>query len=124
MDIQKIKEAIENAFDNGASAFGVRAMTHAKESVNVGDTLDNSYHWDDGEFRDDEIDGTCTLGIKTDCFGEADDSDILAAIEKSKRIYGCQGEQIVICAGNQNVDAPHMDDGEMVIMDAEVIFLI
>lgn len=125
--MENIINKIQQAFDNGMTAFGVRAMTPnpveaAEFTLVEGAELEASYIWEDGVSTDEELGGVSTIGFTVDQIdGEVSPEEIKAAIEKLS-IY--DSEQIVIVGGHQNIDALHNDDGEIVIADAVIVAVL
>lgn len=123
IDFDQLNQVIEQAYDAGIYGFGIRAMKGGVV-VKVGDELENSYHWEDGEFTDEQIDGTCAIGVDVD-FGELEDTEyFLEQLAEVKKTYGGNGEQIVLIAGHQNLDEAHMDNGEIILSDATCIAVL
>ena len=118
MDISKV---IEKAYDAGASDFGIRAMTGGKV-VAVGESLENSYHWEDGISTGVEIDGTCAIGFRVE-LGEIDQASFEKAVAAIKD-YADDGVQVVVIAGNLNIDECFNDHGEVVIKDAVCVAVL
>lgn len=119
---EQIKKAIMEAYDKGIYSFGVRAMTGG-ESVRVGEYLDPSYHWEDGSATDEQMSGTSAIVFHVE-FGEVDEDEFNAVIQKTIKTYGSGDEQIVIIAGQQDLDEVHNDESEIIIMDAKCIGVI
>lgn len=119
---EQIKNAIEKTYDQGIYSFGVRAMTGGSK-VEVGEDVNPSYHWEDGENTGEQMSGTSAIGFEVD-FGEVEsEKRFNKAVEKVIKLYG-SGEQIVIIAGQQDLDEVHNDPGEIVIVDAVCIAVI
>ena len=111
MNAKQIKKIIENN-KYEYNYFGLRAMTRDPmtgkypKQLGVGDETDNSYAWEDGEPTEDELNGTCALGIDRDA--EAD--EIEAAI-KNLRMY--DAKQVVLI-GSRYQDYGS-DEGEVIM---------
>lgn len=114
----EIKAAIESSYNNGVSAFGIRRMTGGI-IAQVGDDVAPSFTWEDGEQTDEELGGTSAIGFDVE-FGEADEESFAEAMSLMDQYEG----QLVIIAGDQNLDAIHNDCGEIVIAEAVVIAVL
>ncbi len=119
--INQIAEAIKKNKWN-YNYFGLRAMTlnpitgQAKKAC-VGEVLENSYAWEDGNPTDYELPGTCALGIDA---WNGTEQDIKQALDLIKHY---PAHQIVLIAGTSaNQDA--QDDREIIIHDAEVLIVL
>lgn len=101
------REAIENIINRTEEikdeyAFDYIGIRVQENEFTLGEVLDNSYIWIDGECTDEELDGTCAIGIK--------DAELA---------NGYFGEHVAIVAGN--FAEYGQDLGELIIRDAEVI---
>ena len=110
MNIQQIKEAIENA-PFWAKCFGLR-MSHT--IVEVGTELDNSFDWDyeNDVSSDEELNGTCAIKLDKYC----DDS-----IENALNMIMHYDGQLCLIAGTGEEYGADVD--EVIIESAEVILL-
>lgn len=59
--IEKIMERIEEIKDK--YDFGYIGVRVQEDPFTLGETLDNSFVWVDGEMTDEELDGTCAVKI-------------------------------------------------------------
>lgn len=59
--IEKIMERIEEIKDE--YDFGYIGVRVQEDPFTLGETLDNSFVWVDGEMTDEELDGTCAVKI-------------------------------------------------------------
>ena len=94
--------------------YGIRVLNDYFGSADmaVGDVLEPSYRWEDGEPTDDELYGTCALAVD-------ENSSIDELIATLQKIYGCLGGKKVLIGGHQAEWGD--DDGEIVIRDAVVL---
>ena len=81
--------------------------------LNIGDEVPNSYEWEDGEYTDEELDGTSTTGIK-----DLSDESIRNAF-KLLSSEGYQGKKIALIGGE--VGGSGRDAGELVIQYNEIL---
>lgn len=84
--------------------YGVRA--HRGGDAVVGQSLGNSYIWDDGECTGDELDGICTIKVTAET--------VDAAIERL-RAYSWDNEPIVLVGGYYGSHGS--DSDEFIIRD-------
>lgn len=121
MNITAIAQAIAKAFnEKGYTYFGVRTGRTAE----IGEELEPSHDWDyENDCSSDEmLSGTCSTGISDLWFdGESEDEEeIKKAIARHiKNNY--DGEMTYIIGGNKSEYGN--DAGEMIIANAEVIFV-
>jgi len=121
-----LQSKIEQAVELGICTFGVRVMTDTPSgkpvTLLVGDDVNNSFEWVDGEHTDDELDGVSTIGFDVDQIdGEIDFDSYNSAIKMLDQ-YG--DGQVVVVGGQHNIDAIHNDIGEYVINSAVVISIV
>lgn len=122
MSITEIAKTIAKAFDEkGYTYFGVRTGRIAE----IGEKLEPSHDWDyENDCSSDEmLSGTCSTGIGGLWFdGEPEDEEeIEKAISRHiKNNY--VGEMTYIIGGNRSEYGN--DDGEMIIANAEVIYIV
>jgi len=96
----------------GDADFGIRILPDDM-SASVGDILEPSFRWEDGEITSDQLDGTSVLGIGT---GEVSSRDLNTAIKQGKQYLG---KKIAIIAGERLSYGE--DVGEEVFKNAKVI---
>lgn len=100
--IQNIIDRIEEIKDECEYEYiGVRIQ---EDEFTEGEILDNSYVWDDGEWTDEELDGTCAVNL--------DDAKLTLT-------NGYFGEHVAIIAGDHCEWG--QDCGEIIIREAIVI---
>lgn len=118
MKFEQLNETIEQS---GFTTIGLRVMTGGA-TIDVGDALDSSFVWADGECTDDKLDGTCALDLEFD--GWDIDEERFNKMMDQARQYSLLGddEQIVIIGGNDSYEGNDQD--EVVIFDAECIAVI
>ena len=95
------------------TVFAVRAL-HVDEDVAVGDTMADSYVWDDGERTEESIGGTCGFEVR-------DSGRLRDAIERATP-YDVGGDQLALLGGtytgnNDLIGEPHA----IAIRDAVVL---
>lgn len=105
-------------------AYGIRAMTivtdedETREAPEVGQILGNSRVWDDGLVTDEELDGTCALGISV---YDADDVDeiknIMQVLHSLDTTY--TGRYIVLLGAYTSTRGE--DAGEEILCNAQVL---
>ena len=110
----KVQEIIKLIELGDYDFYGIRVIHGQAAPAKVGDTLDTSYRWEDGEPTDDELYGTCALAV--DCYSNISRS--LAALIKG---YGSLGDQVVLVGGHQCEWGE--DAGEIIIKDAVVLMV-
>ena len=111
-------------------AVGVRSL-QADENYEVGDICRESYDWD---FEADvstfhtsgeKAGGTCASHIDNQYFATPDRvSELASRIEQIVNFNTCYGGQQVIVVGNSTDNDGSLDEGEIRIIDAEVIMVI
>lgn len=123
--MDKIKEAARTIMDSNYEIIGIRHIT-PDESYKVGDIARNSYDWD---YENDlssfqtspvELDGTCAYSTDIDInFDDENEIEekLITALEAS-RIYS---GTVVILGGNDYEYGN--DDNEVIIEDAEVLYI-
>ena len=100
---EEINKAIAAVRDNEYD-YNYVAIRVCPDMVEVGQILEPSFVWVDGEITDEELEGTCGIGIN------------------SKASCGYFGKCMAIIGG---YDAEYgEDDGEIIIKDAEVIAIL
>lgn len=107
----KIQKIIELG---GYDFYGIRVIHGQSEPAKVGDTLDPSYRWEDGEPTDEELYGTCALAVD----GYSNISRSLSALIKG---YGSLGDQVALIGGYQCEWGE--DAGEIIIKNAIVLMV-
>lgn len=101
--IEKIMERIEEIKDE--YDFGYIGVRVQEDAFVLGETLNNSFVWVDGEMTDEELDGTCAIKIDE------------AALAK-----GYFGDHVAIIGGDS---AEYGQDlGEIIIRNAEVLEIV
>lgn len=93
-------EEIKDKYDFGY--IGVRVQ---EDPFTLGETLDNSFVWVDGEMTDEELDGTCAVKI--------DEAEL------AKRYFG---DYVAIIGGDSMEYG--QDLGEIIIRNAEVLEIV
>lgn len=119
-----IKEAVRAIMNSNYEIFGIRHIA-SDESYKVGDYTRNSYDWDNEndlssyETNPKELDGTSAYfaGIDTLDDEEEIEAKILSALEESKVYSGT-----AILLGGDRYDWGN-DDNEVIIEDAEVLYI-
>lgn len=105
--------------------YGIRALTICDEAdaalpaPTIGTTLNNSRVWSDGEITDEELNGTCALGLS---IYDAEDADYeLPRIECDLRHLDNQyaGRYIVLLGSNRVKGGEDM--GEYIMAQAQVL---
>ena len=119
-NIKEIIAAMQTAYNNGYTSFGVRTG----ENVKIGQELECSHDWDyenDCE-SEDFLNGTCATGFGYLWFdGEREDEEaVVKAIEHNAKCYA--GEMQYIIAGNS--EDYGADDKEVIIESAVVIAVV
>lgn len=103
-------------------AVGVRVNRLADgNGLSVGDSLDCSYNWYDGEMidGDDGLSGTCCVGVRN---GNRDMMSIEAAAKKALQSYGYSDKYAqVLVIGSCWSGSYGQDDCELILKDAVVI---
>jgi len=100
---EEINKAIEAVRDNEYD-YNYVAIRVCPDMVEVGQTLEPSFVWVDGEITDEELEGTCGINIH------------------SKASYKYFGACMAIIGG---YDAEYGEDaGEIIVKDAEVIAIL
>ena len=121
-----IQNLIEIAVENNMISFGLRVMTDKPNGetilLSVGDDIENSFEWVDGNTTDEQIDGVSTIGFDVDQIDGEIDLDSYNHALRGINQYG--NGQVVVVGGIQNVDAIHNDIGELVIKNATVVAVI
>ena len=97
MTIQQAKRMIDDSY----VYYGVRC--HHGTPVAVGETVENSFVWIDGEKTSEMLDGTCAINLKR--------KDVESLIDA----YRYLGDMIVIAGDYMQYGD---DDGEIVIQNA------
>lgn len=101
--IEKIMERIEEIKDK--YDFGYIGVRVQEDPFTLGETLDNSFVWVDGEMTDEELDGTCAVKI--------DEAEL------AKRYFG---DYVAIIGGDSMEYG--QDLGEIIIRNAEVLEIV
>lgn len=100
MDIQKYIELAKENFRE-YEYYGLRF--HQGQPVEVGETLPNSFVWDDGICTEEELNGTCAINL---CYPH---------IDRVSNDYVTLGDAIIIAG---NFAEYGEDPGEIIIKDA------
>jgi hypothetical protein len=108
-----IQEVIDIIRGEEYEYYGIRWI-HDSDPVSVGDSLPNSYRWEDGESTGEELNGTSAI----EC--TADDAE--RGLIQIKDSYASKGDQIVLIGGNSREWGE--DDGEILIKDAVVLAVV
>lgn len=108
--IIKIMEKEENKEGN-TFAWGLRRTQKQEETI-PGAELANSYHWEDGETTEKEIDGTCVITLP-----ESDDVTD-ATLQRAIKLAQAYSGQLILVRGQVNIDEPTNDIGESILKDA------
>lgn len=101
--IEKIMERIEEIKDE--YDFGYIGVRVQEDAFVLGETLNNSFVWIDGEMTDEELDGTCAIRI-----------------DDAKLAKGYHGDHVAVIGGD-HVEYGQ-DLGEIIIRNAEVLEVI
>ena len=104
---------------SGFVNIGLRVMTNDVK-VKVGELLDNSFEWVDGDPTDNELDGTCALTLKYDGY-EVNENWLNKMLDNAKD-YITNDEQLVIIGGSDSYEGNDLN--EIVISDAHCIAII
>lgn len=111
---------ILNANQHNYRYFGIRTCDNEYQ---CGDTVANSYNWDDDEANCYELDRACATGF--DYLWLDDDSidEDMATISKALAINACyRGKHVYLIAG---MDSEYgNDESEIIISSAEVVAVI
>ncbi|MCD9475888.1 hypothetical protein GLP21_12505 [Photobacterium carnosum] len=113
MNIELLNETLENA---GFNKYAIRVMTNGV-IVSIGDDIDASYVWVDGETTDEQLEGTSGVDLEWDgweigCFEKA---------MATAKDYDTESNQVVIIGGFDGYEGN--DVGEIVIYDAQVVYV-
>lgn len=101
--IENIISRIEEIMDNSEYEYiGVRVQ---ENEFSLGEILDNSFVWVDGEMTDEELDGTCAVKL-----------------EDAELANGYYGNHVAIIGSNSMEYG--QDLGEIILRDAEVIEVV
>ena len=119
-----IKEAVKAIMNSNYEIFGIRHIT-SDESYKVGDYARNSYDWDiendvsSYETDPKELDGTSAYFTDIDTLDDEEEVEkkLLIALEESKVYSGA-----AILLGGDRYDWGN-DDNEVIIEDAEVLYI-
>ncbi|AHG75459.1 hypothetical protein X808_9360 [Mannheimia varigena USDA-ARS-USMARC-1296] len=124
MKYQELLNALlTDAEDDCFAYYGLRATT---EFHDIGDELENSFVWIDGEKTDEELDGVSTMGIKN-----SDEQGLIEAIKNLGRdackkfdvdFKGCHsyvGQNFILVKGDSATAGE--DKGESVIRNPIVV---
>ena len=119
-----IKEAVRTIMDSNYEIIGIRHIT-SDESYKVGDYARNSYDWDiendvsSYETDPKELDGTSAYFTDIDTLDDEEEVEkkLLIALEESKVYSGA-----AILLGGDRYDWGN-DDNEVIIEDAEVLYI-
>ena len=123
MKSRNINETILKAIEDSClNSFGVRVMTDNPViaealTLEVGDSVNNSHVWVDGESSDEQLEGVSAITIGYD---EFDVEDILYDLEQL-RPYRDLGDQIVLIGGDDSYEGN--DPNETVISNAQVLHI-
>ena len=118
MTIKQLNELIEAS---DYTVIGLRVMTGGK-SVNVGEQIDNSFVWVDGECTSEQLEGVSAQDLEFDGW-EIKESRLNAMLEIAKN-YNLlsDNEQIVIVGGYDGYEGN--DVNEVVIYNAQCIAVL
>ena len=114
-------EQMLSLINDPAYTYGIRVLPYDfTDPVKIGETVPNSFVWQDGEITDEEIDGVSTAGIHS-----AGIASVLAAM-KNLGLTGKNGpngyyfgSRVVLVRGDSN--GAGQDVGETIIRDAKVL---
>lgn len=118
MNIEQLNEIIEKS---GFEKIGLRVMTGGKVA-SVGDQLENSFVWVDGDCTSEQLEGVSALDLEFDGW-EIEESRLNEMLEIAKT-YNLlsDNEQIIIVGGNDGYEGN--DQYEVVIDDAHCIAIL
>lgn len=118
MNIEQLNEIIE---ESGFNKIGLRVMTGGKV-VAVGEQLENSFVWVDGDCTSEQLEGVSALDLEFDGW-EIEESRLNEMLEIAKT-YNLlsDNEQVVIVGGNDGYEGN--DQHEVVIYDAHCIAVL
>ena len=89
------------------------ALRATESGHNVGDTMPNSFRWNDGEcLEDEQLNGACGLKITSE-------EELNAVISEFRADYAWGGRVVYVIGGN--VAEYGEDAGEIIIRKAKVI---
>lgn len=118
MNSEQLNETIEQS---GFTSIGLRVMTGGAK-IEVGDALDNSFVWEDGDCTTEQLDGACALDLEFDGW-DIDEERFNKMMDQAKQYALLSNdEQIVIIGGDESYEGN--DPDEVVILDAECIAVI
>lgn len=107
--MREMLKNIDANFD-GFDAIGLRVVNkdYADYNATVGETLDSSSVWDDGEYTDDNLNGVCAISV--------------TSIDQMSSYGGYFGDRVLIIGSD---DTERGDDaGEIIMSDAVVLAVI
>lgn len=107
MRTMTINEAIEY-IRNSMKYTGFRGMYAEEEELFERGYLNCSYVWDDGECTDEELSGTCAVGISD----ALSDEEIIARAKDTLRYYGDANKVLLIEDEHQEYGA---DENEVIL---------
>jgi len=117
------KDEIKNNYGDivGYRALGLRALRD-DENYNIGDLTRNSLDWDceNDCSSDEELDGTCAVGINVMWIEDAD--DLIDEVEETISSAEDYGKRIVLVGGDG--ESQGTDPGERIIRNARVLAII
>lgn len=109
---------------NGNGSYGIRVIPHGDPTPNIGDVLNPSRKWVDGDMLDKQLRGTSTMGLKS-----KSENSILDAFNKlgihqfpgkRENIINYDGQDVVVVKGLNK--GTGNDPGERLIGNATVIW--
>ena len=121
MNAQEIQEIIENNRMQ-FGYFGIRAMTRNPKTDElsvaiVGEYVENSYDWSDRDYvdsTDDELGGTCAVGIDLDVEVE----EVEEILNRFNGLYCSSGQQVALLACDHR---EYGDDHREIVMQNAVV---
>lgn len=114
--IETIRDAI---MATGYELYGLRMLPPGSTAA-IGDVLERSYRWEDGEPTDGQLDGTCAIEIDPDRIERTADKAMTLLCGDGIRSWGYDGEIIALIGGDCCPDEPQ-DEGETIIAQATVL---
>jgi hypothetical protein len=112
INYKQLKETAEQLktkeYDYNFVAMRVVADDYDDYNTNINDILPESHVWDDGNYTDATLNGTCGININAKFYPEEN--------------AGYSGNRILVIAGNYAEDG--QDIGEIIIRDAKVIDIL
>lgn len=118
----KMRKPIKVTQTSQYEYLGIRAH-RGDRAIKIGDHLDPSYIWDDGDITDERLSGTCAIRLQRDwATGEIDEDHLVATILRVRDEYNWDGGQVILIGGDHRSYGNDID--EIIIQDAVVLAII